>query len=526
MKRIFIQIIFLCLLCCLLPLCSCSKDKDCQTNVYEYIPDYKNATCNILRDDNIELHVENSVSDSQNEIKEMFDILQSDYSKLVKAFNLKTQIKCYVIADENVLGSEKAIYQSGVLICNDDAIKTESYRSALTAAYIRSTERWKEYGACAYVFKCGYNNEELKQYYSDGNNLNLTLFAAYFIDEFYDDVEFAKKTAYSFGDFVINNYGYDKFITANLTSYRAEYLKSLGINREFYIPYDLSWLNGAEYSKKFLSYPLVIKTTNRTYNLGAFSAKRDTASFDTPERVLYHLSSGYAECNKILNYIRDNAPKSYDFVSKRYSENLEYYISDSEIKTCCDVNSRKIYLLDPSEYIHETMHAITLQNNPTDEAWLGEGVAEYLSRYVSKHISDINNRFYLSFTDKTLAGNIADFVGVVNTLYENRGGKFDSLADFDFALIAQCIGEITLKNSEYKSQIKFPYATTPIYKFYACTSEDGNVLTYPEAYAFTNYLIEKYGFNTALKCCINYDLENAFGFDYSVLMNNFMSSIN
>lgn len=526
MKRFFIQTIFLCLLCCLLPLCACNKEKDYQANVYEYIPNYKNATCNILQDDNIELHIEYSVSDSKNEIKDMFDILQADYSELVKAFNLKTQIKCYVIADENILGSEKAIYQSGVLICNVDSINNESYRSALTAAYISSTERWKGYGAYAYAFKCGYNNEELKQYYSDGNDLNLTLFAAYFIDDFSDSVDIAKKTAYSFGDFIINNYGYDRFVTADLISYRAEYLKYLGVNREFYIPYDLSWLNGAEYCKKFLSYPLVIKTANRTYNLEAFSAKRDTASFDNPERVLYHLSSGYAECNKILNYIKDNAPESFSFVSKRYLGNLEYFISDNEIKTCCDVNSKKIYLLDPSEYIHETMHVITLQNNPAGEAWLGEGVAEYLSRYVSRHISDINNRFYLSFTDKTLTGSIADFVGAVNALYESRGGKFDSLADFDFALIAKCIGEITLKNSEYKSQIKFPYATNPIYKIYACTSEDGNVLTYPEAYAFTNFLIEKYGFNAVLKCCINYDLENAFGSAYSVLMDDFVNFIN
>ena len=135
------------------------------------------------------------------------------------------------------------------------------------------------------------------------------------------------------------------FSSSNLTDYRTEYLSFLGINRKFNIPFDLSWLDEAIYSQKFLSYPLVISTANRIYNLDAFSSKRETASFDTPERVLYHLSAGNAECAKIMNYIKSNAPDSYDFVNQRYSDNLEYFVSDREIKTYCDVNNRKIYLL-------------------------------------------------------------------------------------------------------------------------------------------------------------------------------------
>ena len=148
-----------------------------------------------------------------------------------------------------------------------------------------------------------------------------------------------------------------------------------------------------------------------------------------------------------------------------------------------------------------------------------------MSRYVSRHISDINNRFYLSFTDKNLTGNIKEFVDTVNGLYCDRGGKFGDLSEFDFALLAECIGETTLKNNRYKSQIEFPYATASICEFYGCTSKDGNVLTYPEAYAFTKYLIEKYGFDKALKCCINYDPKGVFGADYAALISEYMSII-
>ena len=94
-----------------------------------------------------------------------------------------------------------------------------------------------------------------------------------------------------------------------------------------------------------------------------------------------------------------------------------------------------------------------------------------------------------------------------------------------------CFSEIpftidcTLKDSSYKSRITFPYATNAICKIYSCTSKGGNVLTYPEAYAFTYYLIEKYGFNNVLNCCINYNFDGVFGSNYNVVMDEFMKSI-
>lgn len=527
MKKSLISILCLSFLCCLFVFAACKNDKNYREGVYEYVSDYKSVACNVMQGENIELHVENGVTVSKDKIAEMYDAFKEIYDKLDKAFGLKTQIKCYVIADEYILGENKAVYQNNVLLCNESVIKGNDCKRALTAAYIRSTELWKQYGAYARVFGYDYDNNVLKQYYSSGNDLELTLFQAYFIDDFSDTgtSDIAIRTACSFGDFLIENYGYEKFISANLTDYRTEYLKYLGVDREFSVDLDLSWLDGAEYSRKFLSYPLVIKTANRTYNLDAFSSARDTASFDTPERVLYHLSVGNAELEKIMNFIKENAPESYEFANKRYEGNLEYYVSDGEIKTCCDVGTGKIYLLDPSEFIHETIHAITLQNNPTVEAWIGEGVAEYLSRYVSKHVSDINNRFYLSFTDKNLTGSIADFAAAVNRLYEEKGGKFDSLSAFDFALIEECIGITTLKDESYKTRINFPYATTPIYKTYACTNKDGNALTYPEAYTLTKYLIDKYGFSSVIKSCINYDIERDFRNNYDILISNFIKSI-
>lgn len=103
----------------------------------------------------------------------------------------------------------------------------------------------------------------LLRYYANDKDLELTLFSAYFIEDFCDNTDNAIKTAYSFSHFVINTYGYKNFINADLTDYRTEYLAFLGINRKVCQPFGLSWLDGAIYSQKFLSYSFVIKTKNR-----------------------------------------------------------------------------------------------------------------------------------------------------------------------------------------------------------------------------------------------------------------------
>ncbi len=524
------SVLFLCLamlgVLCLLS--SCKTNSYYREDLRESPPGYRNVTCNAIQDETIELYIENAISNTKDAAIEWLSFLQADYHTLENSFNLHTKIKCYLIADEYLLGNTGAEYHEGVILCTPNALQNKSYRTALTAAYIRSTEPWKQYGVYSYAFRTEYDNEQLKKRYADmKNDLSLTLFSAYFIESFstQEEIAIAEETAASFGNFVIGTYGYDALIAADLTAYRTEYLAFLGIRRPFSISLDLSWLNGAEYSRQFLSYPLIIKTKNRMYFLDAISATRDVASFDRAKKILTQLSHSVTECETVLSYLKAHAPESYVFAKAKYEGNLTYFISESETKTCCDVNGGKIYLCDPGEYVHETAHMLTLAENPGAVAWLGEGVAEYLSRSVSREISDIHYRFYLSFTDTSLTGTLAEFVSEVNDLYTEAGGSFESLDAFDLALLEKCIGITMLRHPSFRSEISFPYATTPIYRTYACTSEDGNVLTYPEAYALTQYLIERYGESAVFRCCNSYRPEDIFGKSYEELFSDFMSSV-
>ena len=417
------------------------------------------------------------------------------------------------------------------LLCIRDSIITDgSYKLFLTAAYLNTTETWKQYAACQYAFSL-WDTEDIdfKDYYADNANLlSLTLFTAYFNENFSDKktIDIAKQTSYDFGNFVLTTYGINKFLSADLTQYRQEWLDSIQCSQHFDIPFDLSWLVGAQYSQKFLQYPIVIITSNRTYYLDDFYNARPTASFDTAERVLYHLSQGYSESVKMLEYIHDNAPNNYSSAKKKFQSRMEYYISDRELRTSCDVDKSKIYLLDPSEYVHETTHAITLSENPTDAAWLCEGIAEYFSRNVSAQITDINYRFYESFTLPNLSGSLKEFVDTVNAQYKNMGGNFNSIDTFNFALMEEAIGITTILFPKYKTQITFPYATNSIRQSYFYASyTDENKLTYPEAYAFTKYLIKEYGLDNVLKCCLSYDFEKIFGKSYSDIFTTYCSTI-
>ncbi len=508
-------------------LTACDSYKE---NVYETVEGYGNFKSNVLKRDRIALHVEVGAGSSKDEIEALYQILDADYRILQSLWKKKPKIEIYVIQDGYILGSEHGTFLDGKIICDPACFQDGRFRVFLTAAYLNTTDAWKQYAACQYAFSMWQTDQnDLKNHYSiDENLLSLTLFTAYYDRNFSDPqtIEIAKQTAFAFGDFVLDNYGLEKFLSADLCEYRGEWLESIGIENRFELPLDLSWLNGARYSRDLSLYPLIIQTENRTYFLDAFDSDTPRTSFDSAERVLYHLSSGYRECLKILDHIHQNAPEMYPSAAEKFQEKLEYYISDREIRTCCDVDHRKIYLLDPSEYIHETMHAVTLSEDPKDGAWLGEGVAEYLSRYVSDHISGFNDRFYLSFTSTDLSGSIKEFADTVKQRYDQMGGQWTDPETFDFALMEEAIGITTILSPGYKSKIAFPYATTPISQSSQTASKkDGNKLTYPEAYAFTKYLIDEFGLGKVLLCCISYDFEEIFEASFDEIFSAYLSAI-
>lgn len=510
--------------------CSCAP----QTQ-YIYVDGYGNVAADLIRRGNISLYTEQDLALSQETEMRLIDALESDYRQLDADLGMNPYITVVVISDEYVLSEfGGSVYNNGLVICNSDALENDGYLPALAGAYLNTTEIWKQVAAAEYFFGDREHNDlpALRQYYGDaGNHLTLSLFQGYFCKAFASEetIDLAKKTAVSLGKYIIDNYSADALVRASLTEYRGEWMAKNGIESAFALPYDLSWLDGSTYSVKLLQYPLVIETENKVFYLDSFSAERESASFDTPEAVLRHLSMGNEGVEGILQYLRSNVgdEELLEEMITNLEGKTEYYISSREIGTEADVDGRKIYLRDPSEYVHETMHILTLHENRVEGAWLAEGVAEFFAREVCDIPGDIDYRMYDAFTQALVFGSLGSFVRDVKEKFQQLGGVFDDFDSFEFYLLEQAIAYTTLSAPEYKSSISFPYATTSVGDMrYLTSSDPGNRLTYPECYLFVKYLIGTYGMDSVLTCCLDYEFDLIFHQTYEAVYSDFIKTLN
>lgn len=498
--------------------------------------EYGVLTTYSVRHGPIELHIEDKLYSSQEQARFMLDQIENDYQMLEDAFHLKKKITIYVIADDYILGKEHGVYKSDRVYCNADIIESGEYRQFLTSAYIDVTDPWKEYGAYQYVFGDPVEEEDFISYYGDENNLlNLTLFAAYFKSEFADaqTIDIAQRTAASLSRFILEKHGLNRFKKTGPTEYRQEWLDSKKINQEYAIPVDLSWLEGAVYSSS-VSYPLIIETKNRVYNLDSVSSVRESASMDTAERVLFQLSEGYSGILSVLEHVKEYAPKMYKKVSARFHEKITYNISEDVDKTGADPTKNKVDLYNPGEYVHETAHMISLPKAFEGIGWLAEGLAVYFDNEVSEKIGDMNYRFYESFMDESLKSSYPDFAAFTEELLENftsRGGRMASVKDMDFALLERSIAHLTLTKPEWKEKIRrdVPILAMSVSEKSAwyLPSMEGNDLTYFESYLFVKYLMGRFGLDAVLKLSFanKYDFEKAFGSSYSTMFTEFSSEV-
>lgn len=498
------------------------------------IDGYRNVTADSVKKGKLTLFIETDLSLSKQNEMQLFEALKDDYDYLESKLKLAPVVNVAIISDDYILSeSDGFAYNHGIVVCTLTAFENKNYRTAFTGGYLRTTEKWKQVAVKEYVFgeKNCENMTALKSYYENNEDeLLLTLFQGYFNKKFASEkiIEIANMTAAHLGKYILDNYGLNDLMSASLTDYRSDWLKNNNINATFNTSCDLSWLNGAVYSEKFLQYPLVIETDNRAFYLDSFHHERDSATFDTPRTVIEHLSNGYTGVTEVLEYLRLNsATKNIaGDIANNYDRKIEYYISSHERGTEADVDSGKVYLRDPSEFIHETMHILTMDKNRVNGAWLAEGLAEFLCREKSKVKSDIDYRMYYSFKGTDATGELKAFVEEVKIKYKSLGGSFNSFEEFEFNLLEQSIAYVTLAKPEYKQTIEFPYATTSVKDMrYLSTNDVGNNLTYPESYLLVKYLINKYGLEKVLLCCFDFNLERAFGKTYEDIYSDFVIAV-
>ena len=145
-------------------------------------------------------------------------MLKKDYQILESALNLKSDVKVAIISDEYILSSNNGfLYHDGIVLCNSGAFKNGKYKTALTGAYMKTTETWKQVAATHYYFNKGASVDisKLKDYYvQNEDDLLLTLFHGYFNASFDSNevIDIADMTAVGLGEYIIDNYSFDAFL--------------------------------------------------------------------------------------------------------------------------------------------------------------------------------------------------------------------------------------------------------------------------------------------------------------------------
>jgi len=240
-----------------------------------------------ISNDKIEFNIEARIYD-ETTAKNLYNTVVSDYNIIQSFLSADTPIKVYVVKEtitKNVFANENTLY------CTIADIADRSYLYGLVSAYLGTTEPWKIYGICNYLYEDKIDTSSLTDYYSDEENmLTLSLFAGFFNTAFSNEntIDIAVKTAASFAVYLVEEYGTQTFLTCGFSNdYRHEWLNSISVNKDYNIPYDLSWLDEAIYSKSAL-YPLIITVQNHVYNLSPITSETDP--MDTPQLVIKVLS--------------------------------------------------------------------------------------------------------------------------------------------------------------------------------------------------------------------------------------------
>lgn len=533
-KKYLVILIFV-LLC---TLSSCSSSVVFENGKHERDDNYTSAfntyytICN-----NIEFNVEEKIFD-QEFATNLYNKVLTDYHTINNSFGIESALKIFVV-EATITGE---IYSNkGELFCTAQAINNQSYRSSLISAYLKITEPWQITGAYEYVYGESIDNSSLlKEYYDNEDNLmTLSLFAAYFNNGFSDEntIAFADRTAISFTKYLINQYDVETFLSCeNSVYYRQQWLNIIGVNKNYDMPYNLDWLDGALYSHSN-EYPLIIITNNRIYNLSPISESISstgyilTDSFDTPELIIKRISDYNSSILDVLSYIRDNAPVNYPQILSIWESTIYYYFDDGFSHSYAVPLQKEVYLKETGDFLHETIHILIPEVTGEKQIWKTEGIAEYF--YCLSNV--LTARKIRSYQSLILDSEVFDgdnrlFLESVQNYYLLNKPYPLSSEDFDYALFYEAIAVTTLTQSELNIT-NTPVAVLSVADWRNISvyqGYPGNNLTYPEAFLLAKYITDIYGLDLMISLCLNsspYSFEQTLNITYDEISANFMASV-
>lgn len=409
--------------------------------------------------------------------------------------------------------------------CRAEDIMSGEYRECLTAAALGLEEPWKAVGiaACAWGNKA--DDGMLSSYYSDADSLDmLSLFAAYFVDEFAGERQMARETAASLCWYVLKTAGYAALTEEDMDAYRQAWLESLDVDRGYTDPF-AGWFEGCIYENS-AKYPLIVTTKKGDI----FYLKPMPGDMETPQEARAFMYEAMHGPQALIEGLRADAPEYADYMAENFMLPIKYYMEPKEDDQSSYANwaSREIHLGNTGSVIHETMHVLTrvyagAAGYDMDQ-WKVEGIADYLTlRYQPS--TGQKEAYFWELTEYGLEPEKGDterdtavkqavrrgreFYLTNNSLPQNAEeidayeyvlamAKAYQLSDWDWKSVGDAYNDLNGKNISQRFV---------------------NGLTYNEVFSFTDYLIRTYSLDKFLDFCMGDEFfEEAYNLTYEEAM--------
>lgn len=448
--------------------------------------------------------------------------VQKDVARIKALKSAETHAPSVYIVPETLGGSVEMVGQR--LYCTAEDVLSGAYRPALAGVMLDTAEPWLMTGISACAFGETWDDAALKQHYAAAEGLHiLSLFAAYFCEDFVGQelAALARGTAASLCSHVIGKEGVDALL-AEGQQFVQPWLAALGVERSYENPY-ARLFDGFRYTAD-KQYPFIVTSPKGD----VYFFKPGEASVDTPEQVQEALAESIQGMDAILAHIQQHAPEVFPVIAANYAEPIYYYFGGLTRATNRSIatGDRRALLLHSTTLLHEAVHILLRANANLPIKWHQEAMAEYLPSVVNRP-HHARQRYYHALVEP-FQGNSADaqFVHLVQELYFEEAGKPARPEDVDVLLFLKSCGKARFLKPDLP--ISMSFFADPIHNRRPNQKPvEGDELTYSQAMAFANYLINKHGLAPMLTLCLDKEksFKDVFEIEFSEAMAKFLDSM-
>lgn len=437
------------------------------------------------------------------------------------------------IVSKTIVG--KVYCAENEIYCTPSDLETEDFRTYLVKETLNLTDMWQCVGLSDFIFENKsktLDTDELKEYYSKQENINtLSMFPAYFIEEFADEEtrKAARTTADLLTKYIVDKEGIEEYLNnGNNVEYRNQWMQSMEMKEEYpWNDKEIALLSNIEF-KSSEEYPLILNVDNWNYN---FQTTDWLQNADDMLAFWMKTLQGYQE---LLGKFQEDSLLETEQLQKTLNEEKQIYLLDTGDGTSI-TDGNIIKLRVANSIWHEMVHVFIPVSSVENKRWLSEGIAEYYGLQIQNKygIAVSKGGVYNYLTndlDETDTKSETIFRKKVIDYYLKYSGLPLNEEDINEELIYEAWGMVATCNPELISDIYI--VDTPIadireeWRQSKLENKKGNSLSYPEAYVFIKYLIENYGVDTVVQATSeNEDIEKFFGKGYEELYSNFLDDI-